>query len=128
MKILTKKHKYPQFRAELVIVFSSEGSVKQIWEEYKKKHKYFRENTEDFGEDVIVGHAAAVTTSLDRVIYVFLNNQSALSDIHHESIHVTAALFNFIDTRFSAETEETFAYTSTMVFEQIHKFFSKNSN
>jgi len=123
MSISSKTYKLPQFRSTLIVLFGSGMSIKDMYVTYSKRNKFFRDNVGPWGHDE--GETAALTACGDRTLYLFFNDKSVLSDVHHECIHLMAYLFDLTDTKFTEETEETFAYTSTMFFEQVVTYLNK---
>jgi hypothetical protein len=65
--------------------------------------------------------AALTITPINGKMFMLLNFDSTVADIHHESIHIATHIFDYIGQPHTMDSDEFFAYTSTSIFEDILK-------
>jgi len=74
---------------------------------------------EDVKQDFIKGAVALTSDLVNREVFLFLNGDCTVAELHHEMHHIMMRLFSLTDTIISVQNEEIYSYNSTAILEDI---------
>lgn len=101
----------------LVIYYHKDLSIKDIYnrmierEEGLEKYEPATEDTDD----------SLVIVDTKGTAYLVINSQTSSGVILHEVIHIMTAIFEFIGSQHTEETDELYAYNAQYIYEFIVK-------
>ena len=101
----------------LFIYYHKDLTVKEIYNKVIQvdknlKGKGFEPETQDC-------NVAYTLTNNSGVSILIVNSKTDLAQIHHECVHVTMEMFEYVGAEHTEETDELFAYYSQHVFEFV---------
>lgn len=121
-KIRRHTFKYPHLRQSLEVWYSKTLTIAEM--DGYLSQKYPETATMEIVDTVDIAALTVAPTS-ESPIVMLLNNKSSISDVHHETIHVTMHFFHVMGQTHNIENDEFFAYTSTSIFEDIFNVITK---
>lgn len=106
------------YEATIKVLYSPVKSTTEIFNIVAAKENY--PNDGKPGNECGDG-ALTFFTSSKRIIYLIFGKDPKIHYLHHECIHATEVLFNFIQTEHNDDTSEVFCYLSHTLFRSIYK-------
>lgn len=115
-KIRKHRFKYKHLRIDVEVWYSKTLSIAEMDKAMEEVYPELA-SMEDSG---LEGCAALTVEPIQgNLILVLFNQQSTISEIHHETVHITTLIFNYIGQSHTIDSDELYAYTSTSIFEDI---------
>jgi hypothetical protein len=102
-------------RYQLVIYYHKSLSIRDIYNKVIKKEP----RLSDFKPEKDDRDECAVITHDDGVSYLLINSKTPIGILQHEIIHITTALFDYIDATHTEATDEHYAYQTQCIFEFV---------